>query len=73
HVCGGADKAVPVNFIIPGCPPRPEAIVYGVALALGRVDKKTMPVELKQVEFPIDVYERNAAWEKRNEIYTLTK
>jgi len=73
QVIGGAEKAVPVNYLIPGCPPRPEAIVYGVALALGLVEKKAMPVELKQVEFPIDVYERNAAWEKRNDVYALTK
>jgi Ni,Fe-hydrogenase III small subunit len=73
HEAGGAEKAVPVNYLIPGCPPRPEAIVYGVALALGLVEKKAMPVELKQVEFPIDVYERSAAWEKRNDIYALTK
>lgn len=73
HVVGGAEKAVPVDYLIPGCPPRPEAIVYGVALALGLVDKKAVPVELKQVEFPIDVYERNAAWEKRHDIYALMK
>lgn len=40
NVTGGADKAVPVNYYIPGCPPRPEAIIYGVALALGLVEKK---------------------------------
>ncbi len=61
HVSGGADKAVPVNYIIPGCPPKPEAIIYGVALALGLVDKKASPVELKQVEFPVDMYLKNKA------------
>lgn len=71
HVTGGADKAVPVNYIIPGCPPKPEAIVYGVALALGLVDKKASPVELKQVEFPIDAYMKNKAWEERNVIYQV--
>jgi len=40
NVVGGANKVLPVNFYIPGCPPRPEAIVYGVALALGAVPKK---------------------------------
>jgi Ni,Fe-hydrogenase III small subunit len=40
NVVGGADKVLPVNFYIPGCPPRPEAIVFGVALALGVVPKK---------------------------------
>ncbi len=39
-VVGGADKVLPVNYYVPGCPPRPEAIVYGVALALGVVPKK---------------------------------
>ncbi|HNV47766.1 MAG TPA: NADH-quinone oxidoreductase subunit B family protein [Spirochaetota bacterium] len=69
NVCGGAHTAVPVNYFIPGCPPRPEAIIYGVALALGLVDKKVAPIELKQMEFPIDSIARNKAWEERNVIY----
>ncbi|MCM2322599.1 MAG: NADH-quinone oxidoreductase subunit B family protein [Oligoflexia bacterium] len=73
NVTGGADKVVPVDYFIPGCPPRPEAIIYGVALALGLVDKKAAPVELKQMEFPIDAYRRNEAWEKRNVIYELVR
>ncbi len=73
NVTGGADKAVPVNYYIPGCPPRPEAIIYGVALALGLVEKKAAPIELKQMEFPIDMYERNKAWEDRNVIYEMLK
>jgi Ni,Fe-hydrogenase III small subunit len=71
NVCGGAEKAVPVNYFVPGCPPRPEAIIYGVALALGLVDKKAAPVELKQMEFPIDMYTRKKDWEERNVIYKL--
>jgi Ni,Fe-hydrogenase III small subunit/formate hydrogenlyase subunit 6/NADH:ubiquinone oxidoreductase subunit I len=34
---GGIDKIVPVDIYIPGCPPRPQALVYGLLLA---VDKK---------------------------------
>ena len=45
NVIGGIDKVVPVNFYVPGCPPRPEAIVYGVAVALGLAPKKVAPVE----------------------------
>ena len=71
NVTGGAFGVVPVNYFIPGCPPRPEAIIYGVALALGLVDKQVAPIELKQMEFPIDSYERNKAWAERNVIYKM--
>jgi formate hydrogenlyase subunit 6/NADH:ubiquinone oxidoreductase subunit I len=32
---GPPDQLVPVNFYIPGCPPRPQAIVTAIAKALG--------------------------------------
>jgi NADH:ubiquinone oxidoreductase subunit B-like Fe-S oxidoreductase len=38
HSCynalGGIDKVIPVHMYIPGCPPRPEAIAYGVYILL---------------------------------------
>ena len=55
-VLGPVEKVIPVNFYIPGCPPRPEAIIYGVAVAVGLVDKKVAPVEFKQLPLPIPRY-----------------
>lgn len=48
NILGGVDKVLPVDIFIPGCPPRPEAILYGIAEALGLVEKKVAPVTLKE-------------------------
>ena len=34
NVVGGIDQVIPVNAYIPGCPPRPEAIIDGVVKLL---------------------------------------
>lgn len=38
-VLKGVDEVVPVDVYVPGCPPRPDAIVYGVTKLIERVSK----------------------------------
>jgi Ni,Fe-hydrogenase III small subunit len=46
---GGLGNVLPVAIYIPGCPPRPEAILYGVAQALGLVPQQVEKQEYLEV------------------------
>jgi len=46
---GGLGNVLPVAIYIPGCPPRPEAILYGVAQALGIVPQQVKKQEYVEV------------------------
>jgi membrane-bound hydrogenase subunit mbhJ len=36
---GPVDDVIPVDVYVPGCPPRPEAIIYGVVKALAKLER----------------------------------
>jgi NADH-quinone oxidoreductase B subunit len=40
NIVGSIDEVLPVNVFIPGCPPRPEAIIYGVVQLLESLKAK---------------------------------
>jgi ech hydrogenase subunit C len=40
NVIGGVDKVVPVDVYVPGCCPRPEAIMDGILKAAGILEEK---------------------------------
>ena len=37
---GGVDRVLPVDVYIPGCPPRPEALIFGILVAVGRLEAR---------------------------------
>ena len=40
NVIGDINKVIPVNVYVPGCPPRPEAIIFGVVQLLKSLQGK---------------------------------
>lgn len=46
-VWGGVEKVVPVDVFIPGCPPHPASIIYGLGMALGIIDQKLEKADFK--------------------------
>ncbi len=44
---GGIDKFIPVDVYIPGCPPRPQAVIFGLMVVVDKLDQK---IRKKEVE-----------------------
>jgi Ni,Fe-hydrogenase III small subunit/formate hydrogenlyase subunit 6/NADH:ubiquinone oxidoreductase subunit I len=42
--CGGVDSVIPVDVYIPGCPPRPEALLHGILLAIDKYPRSVTPL-----------------------------
>ena len=53
NVVGGIDKVIPVDVHVPGCPPKPEAMLDGIVKAAEILKKKRCNTETVTEELPV--------------------
>ena len=52
NVLGGIDKVIPVDVFVPGCPPRPEAMIDGIVKGAVILEEKRLKLGLTPAEKP---------------------